>query len=338
MNKKQLHICHSLELGGISTFVKSLVALNDGSAIKHHILVWNQSAQGNDIIDISNDQNKKEALKTIIADYDKLFVHSLKPFMIPMLRKRKKDVYLFQHGMTFGSGKRKLYKLFLYFTVINILGFKVVCSSQFAKQKLLKHFSVFNKKLLKIIPFGVHLDHSDAVNETSNNLTIGFVGRLVAQKRIHKIYEALELMDSTDTVNFRIAGTGVLMEALKLKASNFSNSNVNFVFDGHVHDMAAFFSKIDVLILPSLAESYGLVVLEAFAHNIPAVVFDDTGACVEFIINGKNGFVVKNSSELSKLIDDLKSSDLRSKLKSNILNMDLSQYHLSNTKSLLDEL
>ena len=338
MSKQHLHICHSLDFGGITTFVNSLVELNSQSQVKHKILIWNKSSKGEHIIDISDKEDKKEAFKSTIKEYDQLFVHSLKPFMISALNDRKKDVYLFQHGITFGNGIRKITKRIFYFSVINIFGFKVICSSEFAKKKLLKNITIFNKNVLKIIPFGVNLNHRTSVFSTSKTLNLGFAGRLVGQKRIHYIYEALQQLDCNCDVNFKIAGTGPLLKDLEQKALGLNDRNITSIFEGHVKDMSGFFSEIDVLILPSLGESYGLVVLEAFSNNIPVIVFKDTGACVDFIIPNENGFIVNSISELSQRISELSSIDLRSQLKMRIKDMDLSKYHISNTKLLLDEL
>lgn len=338
MNKANLHICHSLNIGGVTTFVNSLVELNNESQIQHKILVWKESSIGKYVIDISKKESKKEAFETAIKEYDQLFVHSLKSFMISALRKRKKDVYLFQHGITFGSGFRKIIKRVFYFFVINIFEFKVICSSEFGKQKLLKNVEIFNKNLIKIIPFGVNLNHNTSVSQTSEALNIGFAGRLVGQKRIHKIYEAFQLLECNPTINLKIAGTGPLLKSLEEKSLSLKNKNVKSVFEGHVRDMSSFFSNIDVLVLPSVGESYGLVVLEAFSNNVPVIVFKDTGACVDFIIPNENGFIVNSSSELSQLICDLKSIDKRRQLKMNIKDMNLAKYHLSNTKLILDEL
>ena len=43
-------------------------------------------------------------------------------------------------------------------------------------------------------------------------------------------------------------------------------------------DLERFWSRLDLLVLPSLHETYGLVVTEALAHGIPAVVSRGTGA------------------------------------------------------------
>ena len=46
----------------------------------------------------------------------------------------------------------------------------------------------------------------------------------------------------------------------------------------HEEDLERFWARMDLLILPSLHETFGLVVTEALAHGIPAVVSRGTGA------------------------------------------------------------
>ena len=59
-------------------------------------------------------------------------------------------------------------------------------------------------------------------------------------------------------------------------------------------DMTEFYSKTDVLVIPSLNEAFGLVCLEAMANKIPCLVSSFAG-CSE-IINQENGFIFNRSS------------------------------------------
>jgi glycosyltransferase involved in cell wall biosynthesis len=44
-------------------------------------------------------------------------------------------------------------------------------------------------------------------------------------------------------------------------------------------------------VIPSLADSYGLVVSEAMSAGLPVIVSENTGMA-DFIVNGREGFVV----------------------------------------------
>ena len=52
-----------------------------------------------------------------------------------------------------------------------------------------------------------------------------------------------------------------------------------------------YYNRADVFILPSLGDSYALVVLEAIASGLPVIVTENVGAA-DAIENGKNGFVI----------------------------------------------
>jgi glycosyltransferase involved in cell wall biosynthesis len=338
LEKKHLHICHSLSFGGITSFVKALANLNTDSNANHHILIWQKGSSDSHVIDISNSEHQTKALNAALEKYDLIFVHSLKPSFIPKLFKHRERVYLFQHGMTFGSGFRKFYKTLKYFIVANILKFNIVCSSEFAKNKLKRQIYYLNDRFIKIIPFGIDMEHRASITRTELTLTVGFAGRLVPQKRIDKLLDSISSRDCNGPINCKIAGTGQLLEALKEQAEKLPNDEVEVNFLSELDNMADFYNNIDIFVLPSVGESYGLVVLEALHYNVPVIVFEDTGACVDFVIDGKNGFVVKNNRELSERLCQFQSKELREKFKWNIQQMDLKKYHISNTKALLDDL
>lgn len=340
--KKNLHVLHSLEKGGITSFVEELVRLNPSTNTSHHILVWQKEPHQDykyDSIDISKFSNKKQKFKQLIKAYDKIFVHSLMPFMLLALYRRKKNVYLFQHGISFGKGTKKYFKQLYYTFVINVFGFKVICSSSFAKQKLLRKVAILDKSLIVIIPFGIDINQKD-FNKQDNDgvLRIGFAGRLVEQKRVSKIIGALKYIEDNIKVEFHIAGDGPQLSKIQLKSKEFANTKIAFVFYGFLKNIDEFYSQIDVFILPSVGESFGLVVLEALSRKIPTIVYSDSGACVEFIKEGVNGYIVASEEELAKKIEDLTKLALRDELRSNMNNLNLSEYDITNTKSNLDAL
>ncbi len=66
--------------------------------------------------------------------------------------------------------------------------------------------------------------------------------------------------------------------------------------------------EIDILVVPSTTlESYGLVVIEALAYNVPVIASDIVGSAYEFIQHGKNGmiFSVQKPSELTDIIKEI---------------------------------
>jgi glycosyltransferase involved in cell wall biosynthesis len=61
-------------------------------------------------------------------------------------------------------------------------------------------------------------------------------------------------------------------------------------------DMTLFYQAIDVLILPSLNEAFGLVVLEAMSYGVVPVV-SSTAGVAEIIEHAKNGFVFNRKQQ-----------------------------------------
>lgn len=91
---------------------------------------------------------------------------------------------------------------------------------------------------------------------------------------------------------------------------------------GYVKDtktMAKLYSAADVYLFPTLAETFGMTIVEAMSCGLPVVTFE-TGGVPEIVENGKVGFVVeyKNgemlTSALEKLLDD---DNLREKMAEN---------------------
>jgi glycosyltransferase involved in cell wall biosynthesis len=51
----------------------------------------------------------------------------------------------------------------------------------------------------------------------------------------------------------------------------------NVKFPGFVDDLADFFAGLDLFIMPSRSEAWGLATLEALAHGVPVIVSDIEG-------------------------------------------------------------
>lgn len=112
---------------------------------------------------------------------------------------------------------------------------------------------------------------------------------------------------AAEEVNFVFINVGSTVE---------SNDGSNIINMGYISDeteLAQIFSGFDIFLFPSLAETFGLVALEALACGVPVIAFD-TGAIKEIVSHGINGFTADYRSEtqliayLKLLINDI---DLR---------------------------
>jgi len=134
--------------------------------------------------------------------------------------------------------------------------------------------------------------------------TIGVAVRLQANKGLEDLLEALSLL-ATDHVypKLLVAGEGNLRGALESRVAQL-RLRTQVTFLGFCSDIAAFYRRIDIGVLPSRSEGLPLTVLEAMASGVP-VVATDVGGTREVLRHGMEGFLVP-AREPAALADALR--------------------------------
>jgi phosphatidylinositol alpha 1,6-mannosyltransferase len=133
---------------------------------------------------------------------------------------------------------------------------------------------------------------------------IGYVGRLTAEKSVRTLarLEQALLEKGYRDFHFVIVGEGGEQEWLR---SNMRQAEFTGVLTGP--ELWRTFANFDVLAFPSETDTFGLVVLEAFASGVPAVVTDRGGP--QFTVrHGSSGFIARGFEEfvgyVAKLMDE----------------------------------
>ena len=122
-----------------------------------------------------------------------------------------------------------------------------------------------------------------------------YAGRLAKEKNLDTLAGVFSrLQTRLNNVHFAVVGDGPCRHRLKRHCP----SNVSFA--GHVSDeqMAVYMATADLMIFPSLSETFGNVVLESLASGTPVAAFDVTGPA-DIIQNGKTGRLVRTQTEAS---------------------------------------
>ena len=132
-------------------------------------------------------------------------------------------------------------------------------------------------------------------DRTDGAFRIGYVGRLTTEKSVRvlaRLEQAL-LEKGYRDFQFVIVGEGAESEWLK---NNMRQAELTGVLRGA--ELSRNFANFDVLAFPSETDTFGLVVLEAFASGVPAVVTDKGGP--QFTVrHGSSGFVARSFDEFA---------------------------------------
>lgn len=110
------------------------------------------------------------------------------------------------------------------------------------------------------------------IGTRSQPVQLGTVARLVPQKNLPLLLETLKELNSKNSTKFElsIVGTGPLLKELQLIAVKLGVEKA-VSWKGQSEEMVAFYQSLDVFVLPSDYEGFGLVLLEAMSQGIPIV-------------------------------------------------------------------
>ncbi|MDO8435379.1 MAG: glycosyltransferase [bacterium] len=122
---------------------------------------------------------------------------------------------------------------------------------------------------ISVIPNGIDLTHYGHDRRNDQKFRIGALGRLEEQKGFRFLIEALAMLPDRDW-QCVIAGEGTQKQKLETLSRKMGvSSRVQLV--GGRADVPALLATFDVLVLPSLWEGQGIVLLEAGAAGVPVI-------------------------------------------------------------------
>lgn len=108
-------------------------------------------------------------------------------------------------------------------------------------------------------------------------IRLGSLGRLFIEKNFDKVLHAIyTLKEMGVECEYVIGGVGPIEDNLKNLAKKL-NIEDNFKILGWVEDKRKFFEDIDIFILPSFGETFGIVLLEAMLYSTPIIASNSWG-------------------------------------------------------------
>lgn len=137
-------------------------------------------------------------------------------------------------------------------------------------------------------------------NLKDTDFLFGFVGRITRDKGVNELIAAFkEIVKKNTNAYLMFVGRPELDETVNKELYEWAKSSNNVIFVGYTDVVEQYLSAMDVYILPSYREGFGMGVIEAEAMGVPVIVTNIPGP-TDAMIENKTGLVVseKNIGEL----------------------------------------
>lgn len=224
----------------------------------------------------------------------------------------------------------------LFIPLLSFLANRILCISKasgigFYRRNRLDKLEIFpNPVDISTFAQAVEPRFFDPYRKKNNQKVITFIGRMDPQKRIPDLLSAAQLAyQKIPTFMVAIVGgdpdiaeekihLGQLRASLSLLQQE-SDDSVPVAFLGAQKDISSILHDSAALVLPSINEGFGRVVLEAMAAGTPVIVAD-SGALPELIEGGTYGMLVRacDPQDLARAIELVLSDDPQVKAKARL--------------------
>lgn len=203
-----------------------------------------------------------------------------------------------------------------------------VFPSNSERQLFLQKHPLIPQNAAVILPYRLDLAlFKPAEHGARHPLRVGFAGQWLAGKGISPLLEAWKIVKGEfPAAELWVAGGAQLYkvtyaipgarEAAGLIGAMERGGLLHVVGELRRAEMPAFWNSVDIAVVPSLTEAFGLVALEALACGVP-VVASAVGGLVEIVVDGECGLLVQpnNPKQLAEaLIGLLSNAERRCRL------------------------
>jgi glycosyltransferase involved in cell wall biosynthesis len=120
-----------------------------------------------------------------------------------------------------------------------------------------------------------------------------YVGKLYPVKAPLVLLEAFARVRERQPCSLMVVGEGPLRAAAEELIARRRIPDVHFVGFLNRSQIAEAYAAADVFCLPSLSETWGIVINEALNFELPVVVSDKVGCAPDLVHHGENGYVTR---------------------------------------------
>ena len=148
----------------------------------------------------------------------------------------------------------------------------------------------YSKKILKINN-GVNITDINRANENKADINLIIISRLVVQKNINIVIEAMKLLDNKN-LKLSIIGEGGEFSKLENTIHDLNLQNqVQLLGKIDNNKIPQFLLTADIFIQASDYEGLPHSVLEAINYEVP-ILSTETGGCKDLLNDGERGFII----------------------------------------------
>ena len=148
----------------------------------------------------------------------------------------------------------------------------------------------YSKKILKINN-GVNITDINRANESKADINLIIISRLVVQKNINIVIEAMKLLDNKN-LKLSIIGEGGEFSKIESAIHDLNLENqVQLLGKIDNNKISQFLLTADIFIQASDYEGLPHSVLEAINYEVP-ILSTETGGCKDLLNDGERGFII----------------------------------------------
>jgi hypothetical protein len=180
-----------------------------------------------------------------------------------------------------------------------------ICVSKYTANMVISKYGVDTAKIRVLHNAFAVEDIPEKQKRIFKGPTILFLGRITIQKGPDYYVDVAErIIKKHPQARFIMAGSGDMFKKLLYKTANIRLKN-RFIFAGFLNrtQVEEIFNSVDIFIMPSVSEPFGIVPLEAMAYGVAAVISKTSG--VSEVIENAYKVDFWDIDEMTRILDYL---------------------------------
>jgi len=195
---------------------------------------------------------------------------------------------------------------------------RVVAISEAVKKHLLNSGEISTSSKIEVIYYGFDAHLTKTTTNTnqkmSTDFVVGTVGRLAHQKDYPTLFAAFKkFVARNHSSKLLIVGDGSLKEQL-VELARKLRIEEDIIWFGRTSEVISIMKQMNLFVLASKYEGFGLVLLEAIQAGIPVVAADNSAIPEVLGMNSDSLFRTGDAADLCAKMEEFKSDPKRSQL------------------------